>query len=256
MRALLPVALCLGACTNEVEPPKAPNMSALVARYTQIDGELTPETAPRLLEASAAKLGFLADTEELLGLIEAVATGIANLDDATVKQEDGLAARAQPLTAAGVTIEAGAWAIYRRVCPGTGAEARPSRGKLSLTLLLTDDGFEPVVWGGLAQCLLASALRMDGDIRLRVDGLPAGITGVLVDFEGQLSQEGAPWERLRFDARYVPGEGVLTAVDVPDGGTFLVGYGFDGGVRVVDAQGPWRCDTSVCVGPDGQRVPW
>ncbi|MEZ4469148.1 MAG: hypothetical protein R3F43_33105 [bacterium] len=253
MRSPWFLALLVGGCTNEIELPSAPNMRAVVQRFEVVDGTLDAESAPLLLQASAVKLGYLGDVDQLVEVLTGLTTGLDNLDETDARLE----VRHQGLQAGGVQIDPGAWAVYHRACPGSGAEARSDRGSLDLTLLFEGTAINPVIWGGMKSCLLGAALRLDGEVRFYVPNLTQGLTRLIVDFAGQLSQDGDPWTQVAFDALITPGEGVLTTVDVEGRGRFLVGYGFGtSGVQVVDAQGTWQCGTDTCTGPDGARVPW
>ncbi|MEZ4467770.1 MAG: hypothetical protein R3F43_25830 [bacterium] len=150
-------------------------------------------------------------------------------------------------------IDPRAWAVYHRACPGSGAEARSDRGSLDLTLLFEGTAINPVIWGGMKSCLLGAALRLDGEVRFYVPNLTQGLTRLIVDFAGQLSQDGDPWTQVAFDALITPGEGVLTTVDVEGRGRFLVGYGFGtSGVQVVDAQEPGGAARTPAPAPTGR----
>ncbi len=259
MNRLLPGLLALAACSNELERPTPPNLSNLEARYALVNGTLDARTAPLLLQASAEKLGFVGDAQAMLDLVFGVFTDVETLDrkeETPIEvEEDGLAVTRQALD---IEYSAGAWGVYVRRCPGWVGDAENKRGSLRMTLLFTEEGLEPVIWGQMRSCRIESGkLQLNGELAVKLEGieggLAEGIDSFLIQFSGDYAAEG-PLQRVAFDARVLPNDGLVTVVELETGERFLVGFGFDGAVRVVDTQGRWSCTETRCQGPEDREV--
>jgi|JI10StandDraft_1071094.scaffolds.fasta_scaffold19976_6 hypothetical protein len=263
MNRFLPAGLlALAACSNELERPTPPNLDGLAATYADVTGTLDARTAPLLLQAGAEKLGFVGDAQAMLDLIFGVFDDVGNLDnqgEAPIEVEgEGLSITRSALTGDEIDISAGAWGIYVRRCPGWVGDAENKRGSLRMTLLFTEEGLEPVIWGQMRQCRIeAGKLQLNGELSVKLEGIEngfdQGIQSLLIKFAGDYASDG-PLERVAFDARVLPGDALVTTVELETGERFLVGFGFDGSVRVVDTTGPWSCTESACTGPDAREV--
>lgn len=153
------VSLACSAPPPEVKKPPAPDMSELIAAYEAPTAELDPETAADVLEtvnALVQQLGDLGLTEQLLDTIDTTIdeqlerTGTTEESSSALAVEQG--ERLERLQQR--AIKGGAYLVATRICGGFGAEPVPDplNGKLTLTVGLSGDALDPVMWGQFAAC--------------------------------------------------------------------------------------------------------
>jgi hypothetical protein len=167
-----PLAACmvLGmtcACGAEPEPvkkPQAPDMSELVAAYEAPTAELNRETAAQVLEsvdALLAQLDSLGLQEQLLGTIDTTIDEQIEQNEASGETSSALGVeQGGPLGKLQQrAVKGDAYLTVTRICGGFGPEPVPDpmNGKITLTVGLTDDVLDSVMWGSFDACKYALA---------------------------------------------------------------------------------------------------
>jgi hypothetical protein len=159
-------ALCLVgavACSAEPEPvkkPPAPDMSELVAAYQAPTAELTPETATSVFDS----VTVLVDRLTELGLEEQLIDTINTTIEEQLAQVEG----ATEMSSSALGVESGqqlgklqqraskgdAYLLATRICGGYGEEPMPlpENGSITLTLGVSGDFLDPVLWGKFNAC--------------------------------------------------------------------------------------------------------
>jgi hypothetical protein len=150
------LGLACSAPPPEVKKPPPPDMSELIAAYEAPTAELDPETAAEVLEAVdalVAQLGDLGLTDQLLDTINTTIDEQLERTGETssalgVEQGEQLEKLQQR------AIKGGAYLLATRICGGFGAEPVPDplNGKITLTVGLSGDALDPVMWGQFAGC--------------------------------------------------------------------------------------------------------
>jgi hypothetical protein len=253
MRWMMMAALACGwvGCAPDPEPrPTPPNMTALLAQYAAPSGTVTRESAQALLEDAATELALIQDADVLIDLMALVFSDLGGaLDEDSGElavDEEGLAVRHQTLKVGGINVDAGAWIVYHRLCPtanGTG-----TRGKMQLTALIEDTGFEPVIWGKLLDCR-AEGSALDGDLALHIDWVDGAPQSVLANIDG-IIKLGDAQQTGNFSVRW-DADAVLTQYTLA-GRTFLLGIDSETSALVLEGEnGRYVCDAQGCDGPEG-----
>jgi hypothetical protein len=249
--ALAVAALGVACAGEERRKPPAPDLQPLVDAYEAPTRDFDAQAATEVQELVERKVRALVDMTGVVDLLE----------DALA----GLGEKPATLTAGpqrGVVLEGEGFARITRICTGHGTPAPPldrdANGFLELTAGYTEEGLDPVIFGGAAACkeqIGAKQLVIDGGIalyigdNLKLADLPA--SPILFRLAGlALSIDGS--ERLAggFDFQVCRGD---TSSCVPGNFEVLLGLPGErtlvlfidlanksGGFRA--ANGRWDCD--------------
>ncbi len=274
--ALAAVASCRNdAVIAEVEKPVAPQMQALLDAYSMPTGVLTVATLlelaagipPRIASVDAIQLD-----QRVIGAAQAALRQLQERRSMVVAPQpslrEGVAVAAEPLT-----VEGQGYLEVTRICDGWGALPVPdwNNGYMQLTVGFTEQGVDPVIWGGLTLCkyrLGKHQIQLDGvapdpnsgDVRIYVGrNVQLATFGtfpepVLVELIAQVVVDGvevAGQLSFRLDVNTrglellvpVTGGHVLAAIDGTRANV----------VQVRAANGLFQCDVAVlrCTAPDG-----
>jgi hypothetical protein len=151
------------ACSGEPEPvkkPPAPDMSELVAAYEAPTAELTADTAAPVFDAVTTLVERLAELGLEEQLIDTINTTIEQqlnqVDGETGKTSSGLGVEAgQPLGKLQQPVAKGdAYLLATRICGGFSETPMPDpeNGSITLTLGVSGDFVDPVLWGKFNAC--------------------------------------------------------------------------------------------------------
>jgi hypothetical protein len=159
--ALAAVA-AIGCSEPERDKPEPPDMSELVEGYTN-PTRAFDDTAAAEIETLLEQR--FADLLDALGIADFVEDVFASLGE-----DDDEAARFAP-----VDLEGSGYARITRICSGHGDPAPPvdqdANGFLALTVGYTEDGLDPIVFGGATDCreqLGDTELVVRGDVNLYI----------------------------------------------------------------------------------------
>jgi hypothetical protein len=245
-----------GACDgDEREKPRAPDLQPLVDAYAAPTRDFDAQAAVEVQELVERKVRALVD---MTGVVDLLEDALGSLGEEPAELTAGLTAGLRR----GIVLEGEGFARITRICSGHGTPAPPvdrdANGVLELTAGYTEDGLDPVIFGGAAACkeqLGGKQLVIDGGIalyvgdNLKLADLPA--SPVLFQLDGfALSVDGT--ERLAggFDFQVCRGD---TSSCVPGNFELLLGLPGErtlvlfidladksGGFRA--ANGRWDCD--------------
>jgi hypothetical protein len=157
--ALAPWALACSAPPPPVKKPVAPDMSELIAAYEAPTAALDPETAAQVLTTVDDLLAQLADlglTDQLLGTINTTIDEQIEQTSMTAETSSALGvergARLEKLVQRAVRGDA--YLVATRICGGFADEAVPDplNGKITLTVGLSGDVLDAVMWGKFDAC--------------------------------------------------------------------------------------------------------
>ena len=240
--ALISMSLCWG-CAEPDPRPKPPDLSALVAGYADLTGEVTRESALRLVEEAATDLALVGDAQAFIGLIQRMFADLSGLGQG----EEGLATQRRGLNVGGVEVDGGGWIVYHRFCPT--ANGMGARGTIEAIALIDIEAFEPVIWGTLADCRVDGA-GIDGDLALHIDWVDGAPVGVIARIDGQV-RWGEVAKQGEFSLRWQP-DAIVTRYALGDLGGFLVGVDLATDRLLIEGRnGRFTCDDAGCTGPDG-----
>ncbi|MGK0358970.1 MAG: hypothetical protein ACI9U2_001265 [Bradymonadia bacterium] len=250
---LISMSLLVSVGLGCVEPeprPTPPNLAALVATYAAPTGEVTRESAQRLVAEAATDLALIDDAEAFIGLINLMFTDLAGIggdESGLSTQQGGLATQQRGLAVGGVKVDGAGWIDYYRLCPT--ANGMGARGTFDAIVLIDVDAFEPVVWGNLADCRIDGS-GFNGDLALHiewVDGVPSAVIARIV---GQTNIGGIVKDGV-FSLRW-QGQTVMTDYVLDELGGFLVGVDAATEQLLIEGRnGRFVCDAAGCEGPDG-----
>ena len=243
--------LSLAACSVDArEKPVAPDMMSLVDAYDNPTRSFDEATAGELQSLLEAKLKPLTDLE---ALAERLDKTLAAVDD-----------EESPRTTSGrlpIDFAGDGFARVERVCTGYGDPSPPvdkeANGFLQLTVGYTEEGIDPVIFGGATACAeqivdrrmaIAGAIDLYVGNALKLGDLPqTPVLFRLSDFafvvnDVELVSGGFDFQVCRgTTARCVPGY-VEMLLALPEGGTivfFIDSATGAGGFRA--ANGIWTC---------------
>ncbi|HWO18286.1 MAG TPA: hypothetical protein VNO30_05905 [Kofleriaceae bacterium] len=245
-----------GACAgDEREKPRAPDLQPLVDAYAGPTRDFDAQAAAEVEELVERKVGALVDMTGVADLIE---DALGSLGEEPAGLTAGLTAGLRR----GVVLEGEGFARVTRICSGHGTPAPPvdrdANGVLELTAGYTEDGLDPVIFGGAAACKEQVGQRqlvVEGGIalhigdNLKLSDLPA--SPVLFQLAGfALSVDGTERVAGGFDFQVCRGD---AASCVPGNFELLLGLPGErtlvffidladksGGFRA--ANGRWDCD--------------
>ena len=244
-------ALAGGCAGEEREKPRAPDLQPLADAYAAPTRDFDAQAAAEVQELVERKVRALVD---MTGVVDLIEDALGSLGEEPAGLTAGLTR--------GVVLEGEGFARITRICSGHGTPAPPvdrdATGVLELTAGYTEDGLDPVIFGGAAACkeqLGQRQLAIDGGVALHVgdnlklEDLPA--SPVLFQLAGfALAIDGT--ERLAggFDFQVCRGD---TSSCVPGNFELLLGLPGErtlvlfidladksGGFRA--ANGRWDCD--------------
>ncbi|GEM_PF-1819575 len=271
MKTLLPFLLVsLTACMNanmDADVPKPPDMTALLQSYQAPtapfkDSSLEDITA---LASQAAELFNAADgLAPIFNTIDSSSQESQqqalhpspNSESATLEQKE------LAVEVAGQDVEGNGYAEIVRICPGWTASAPPDQeqnGSVKLTLVFSDTGIEPVIWGTAKNCrYLAQGrqLLIDGEVKIHTGEVldsfwsPEGPTtptttqAILASFDGTITLDGEPLLKGAFDFRLLISHGRLEFnLSTPNGN--LLFFTQETAQGFIASDGTWFCDFST-----------
>jgi hypothetical protein len=252
-RSLAFLLVLAGACSgDEREKPAAPDLQPLVDAYAEPSRDFDEPAGIEVRDLVERKVRQLVDASGIVDRIEDALGALG--EDAPARLTGGLRR--------GVVLEGEGFARVTRICTGLGTPAPPidkeANGFLELTAGYSEEGLDPVIFGGAASCKEQIRTRqfvIDGAVALHIGDnlkladLPA--SPILFRLAGfALSVDGAEVLSGGFDFQVCRGE---TASCVPGNFELLLGLPGDrtlvlfidlttkvGGFRA--ANGRWDCD--------------
>jgi hypothetical protein len=133
------IASCGPAPALEVDKPAAPDMAPIVASYDKPAGTLDAETLRRAIPLAQTRSVLVTATDIYTALQDGLNAGAE-----TYRQEHG----------AQSGFESAGWLRVTRICNGLSDTPAPdpANGQLVLTMGFTEQGLDPVIWGGATAC--------------------------------------------------------------------------------------------------------
>jgi hypothetical protein len=154
--------LAATACGRDIEKPRAPDMSPLVAAYATPDADFDERTSAALPESVLATL-------KIVDALDALRDTVLELQ-ATISPEGEPAAAAVDI--GGFSVEADGYFRIDRRCNGWSDESRrEDPGRQAFTVGFSEVGIDPVVWGdsvGCRETILGGQVLLDGSLRIHV----------------------------------------------------------------------------------------
>ena len=160
--------LLLAACacaSDEREKPEAPDLQPLADAYAAPTRDFDAQAAAEVRELVEQKVRYLVDTSGLVGRIE---DALESLGEEPAASLTGGPRR-------GVVLEGEGFARITRICTGHGTPPPPvdkaANGFLQLTAGYSEEGLDPVIFGGAEACkeqIGAKRFGIDGDLALYV----------------------------------------------------------------------------------------
>jgi len=239
----------IGCSGPRVDKPPAPEMTELIAAYAAPDAEFDADAASDISLTIAAIDELLARTdlrEQLVDVLAEVlrqATDLSGGEDGTVD----------------ISLEAGGYMRFTRICPGWTLPARPDRsvnGALLLTATFSEAGLDPIVWGSAEAC----RYRV-GDGQIELDQVAASAAAVsvywgsgpsdrdvsertlLVDLDLEATID-AERSALDIDFRSLVDGTLEYRIPRPDG-SLIARVGGADGVMLRAANGDFDCDAEL-----------
>jgi hypothetical protein len=276
LRALTPITgsallVLTSGCSEEVELPTPPDMSALVQAYRSPNGKINSQTAASFGKAMADNVTSGQETSP----VEVVGEMVHDMQDvgggAAPPAAEGTAPTGSgEQSVRGSRIDLSAIVRLDHTCRGWGDTASndPANGSLEITATLDQNGLVPVIWGNASGCRIRrgdTQLELDGDLRLRIGEEQPRVglryltqLGYLVEFEGKVitNRSGTPTEvavhshfqiyenrEVRFLINLGDGTRVVGAVDpntiVPTNTSPIAQ------VSVLESDGRWTCMVNI-----------
>ncbi len=241
--------------------PTPPDMGPILQQFSAPSAPLTEGTVPAILNSLDDVMGVVEGTDVSGFLLETVGgmfeQGSAEVGSGSGSQETGMEA----LEVGGTSLDAAGKVELVRICPGhgVGGVVDKANGKVTLTVVVTDQGLEPVVWGDAESCRYSHQgvdVVIDGEVQVYLGDAVSQWDSIAVD---------APL--INFTGSVVWGDSVLDGslavrlaepgfqinLDTPDGNVLFyyaseILYGF------VASNGKWDCDFEEGQCTDGSSV--
>lgn len=254
----------VGCAAEERSKPEPPDMSALIAAYATPTATFDGQGATEVQQLVESKVRTLLDFDVIVDRLQQTIAALG--EDAGAAFAPG-----RPLALEGEGV-----ATVQRICSGFGDPVPPvdkdANGFLSLTAGYSDNGLDPVVFGGATACqeqVSGVQMQVAGDVHLYV-GEGTGVTDLasttflfeLANFAFEVDgtteiSGGFDFEVCRGETTAcVPGHvGVL--LTLASGTTLVVFVDLNtktGGFRAAD--GVWTCDfgNGECTSETGAKV--
>jgi hypothetical protein len=238
-----------GCSEPRVDKPPAPEMTALIATYAAPDAEFEPDAASDISLTIAAMDELLARIDLREQLVEVLAE--------VLRQATALSGGGEG--AVDISLEAGGYMRFTRICSGWTLPARPDRsvnGALLLTATFSEAGLDPIVWGSAEAC----RYRV-GDAQIELDQVAASAAAVSVHWgsappEQDVSQRAllvdldleatidAERSALDIDFRSLVDGTLEYRIPRPDG-SLIARVGGPDGVTLRAANGSFDCDAEL-----------
>lgn len=244
---------------SPVEKPVPPDMSALVQSYEHPTLSLDSANIQTAFDLSVSVAGTVEAAVAMVPQLEATVHTALHADgDPHQIGSSGSSEKQLAVTGSG-------FMRVHRICPGPEGSANPdeANGSIDLTVGFTEQGIDPVVWGGLAACrfpLDGDTATLDGAIHLYVgENLSFEMFGtqpVLVDLSGMLTQVSGA-ENVAADFRVTTAGAFEYRVFVGDEHAIYWDDLSHRGFRA--ANGTWTCqfDSRLCTrNEDAQQLVW
>src|SRR5688572_16366463 len=168
MRWLALIVMTACAAEEERDKPEAPDMSELIAAYAAPTANFDLDGATELQPFVEEKVRALIDFDAIVDRLQETI--------AALNEEPSFA----PTRA--IVLEGEGTARVERICTGFGDPEPPvdkdANGFIELTAGYSNDGLDPVVFGGATACqeqVAGARLQVSGDVNLFV-GVGTGIT--------------------------------------------------------------------------------
>jgi hypothetical protein len=160
-------------CRQEIEvapPPSPPPMEEVAARFQTLSGTFDEETEGRLFTWLSQEGG--------IGLLSALFIAQILIDQwlsplSEGGEEEGEEGEGQEMEVGGITdqLKVDGWARLSLPCE-VDLETM-EQGHISLTILLSKEGFSPIIWGRAERCAYPSLnLKLDAEINLFLPNFP------------------------------------------------------------------------------------
>ncbi|QQR90319.1 MAG: hypothetical protein IPJ88_00765 [Myxococcales bacterium] len=276
---ILPVllALCLAACTDGLDKPKAPNRKAVVNAYRMPDAPLTADNAQAVEDGIEERLGALAF---LCG--EAIQTPNCDIHVSSLSVCTGLDVLAELLDLLANDgqiessgdkadnlsqyIEGDGYAQVTKICGGPGEEAHPldSNGAAELTFTFSELGIDPTLWGVFDQCMSnrdGVVREFDADLSLIFPEILAfadlNSDDAIVVYSGRSTMDGETRTlEVDFESSTSRCE-LVVRIPLSDGSSLLY-FTRAGAVGIRAENGEWACDfqQNSCVSETDGELRW
>lgn len=273
-------ALCLLlflSCADQKlgDIPEGPDMEPRLEEYELPSAPLNADNVAEAVEQGLAAFETVTGTNSLTPVMQAV-FGMGEGEEGqeeTVRSE--LEVRRQGVAVGDQTVEGDGYIDLTRVCAGwegPGVVDAELNGQVDLTIVFSDQGFDPVIWGEATDCKYLVVLDDGKEYKVRLDGSVSVHTGTLlsepeerpakalIEFGGTLEVDGQVNE-AKFHFRLVLGEkeeevDLEVSVEV-NGGNLVFYYKSIGVNGFRGSNGLWTCnlEEKKCES-DGQVVGW
>ena len=257
---VLAVGLITPGCSNEVEKPEPPDMSALVQIYRTPTGTFDDAAAATLKDQVSQALDLLDSSALIATLRDAMSGGINGLRD---EQTEALSAevrqKRQPFS-----LSANGYANAVRTCNGwasTPTANRDANGSISVTFGFSERGLDPVIWGDAVRCRYV----VDGrQVELDRAGDGSSVKAYIGDAATFDNYDEQPLifafnltgivdgtsQSLHLDFQYAPSTEAIGMRVSGTGGDIIVETSEGEIVQVRAANGTFQCDQDRCTSSD------
>jgi hypothetical protein len=251
-------AFALASCAAPelaVGKPAAPDMSAVVAAYENPTAVLDTATLQSAVSLATTRATLVAATD----VYRRLTGGIEQASQAYNEKH--------PPSGSGPTFEASGYLSVTRICDGwaTSPSPDPANGTLGLTVGFTQQGIDPVIWGGFERCLyrvgqsqilLANAPGPDAGVRAYVGAALSfsAITAspIIVALGVHAELDGSAEDAV-FDVRLGGPSGPVELRIPATGGQVIASVAADQSLSFRAANGTFSCDlpTKTCTSDAG-----
>lgn len=257
---LLAAVSLLAGCTEKLpeEKPPAPDMSAVISAYQKPTLSID---SSNLASIASSTIPIGSSVQELLALVTQAEAAISQGASAQDQKSQSRGAWQPGLQTQAV--DGDAFMKVHRICPGwvPGEPPNEANGAVDLIVGLTEDGFDPVIWGTSTACKLGT-----GSASMQVNGTLSLFIGDNTGFDSlettkqlfQLSVDlikGESTEHVETDFRLGPDS---IEYRVFAGDAFAV-YFEEAGLRGYRAaNGKFTCDfeNQKCAAESGETLSW
>lgn len=157
--SVLLLALSCQRAEEPVHKPTPPDMSELVAAYAEPTAELTSDNAAQVFDrvtALAEQLARLGLTQQLVDTIQTTLDERLEQTEAGSSSSELISSGSEPLGKLQQPASNGdAYLLVTRICGGFSDTPTPDRkanGAITLTVGLSGDRVDPVIWGAFHAC--------------------------------------------------------------------------------------------------------
>jgi len=211
--AVLPLLLVVSCGQERVDLPEPPDLSPVVKRYDKPTAPLTEESIGEILPEKEEVLATFDDLGHLDPVVQTFFSWLGNesKESALLLAEDGVETQHQGVEVGDSEFEGEGYVEIFRICSGWDAQAPVSEetnGKVKLTAVFSEEGFDPVFWGEAESCrqmFEGHKILVDGKAAVHTGGLLQGEADAVltVTFDGSVDVDGKKYD-ISFDFRLVP----------------------------------------------------